>query len=114
MDLRYGWGPAAVYCSASLRCPAGRILELNAGTGGKYHSPACWQLLTLWPRTQASQAHFSPSINMVRFGERVNCEMEEKKKRCRRVMRFLGSSLQMCWSCRETEGLGWVLAHEAR
>ena len=29
------------------------------------HLPACWQLLTRWPRTQASQAYFSPSINMV-------------------------------------------------
>lgn len=28
-------------------------------------SPACWQLLTLCPRTQASQAHFSPLISMV-------------------------------------------------
>lgn len=27
--------------------------------------PVCWQLLTRWPRTQASQANFSPSIIMV-------------------------------------------------
>lgn len=25
---------------------------------------ACWQLLTRWPRTHASQAYFSPLINM--------------------------------------------------
>lgn len=25
----------------------------------------CWQLLTLWPRTHASQAYFSPLINMI-------------------------------------------------
>ena len=33
--------------------------------------PECWQLLTRWPRTQASHAHFSPSIIML-TGCRVN------------------------------------------
>ena len=28
------------------------------------NSPECWQLLTRWPLTQASQAHFSPSMIM--------------------------------------------------
>jgi len=29
------------------------------------NSPWCWQLLTRWPRTHASQAYFSPSIIMM-------------------------------------------------
>lgn len=32
------------------------------------HLPECWQLLTRWPRTQASHAYFSPSIIILAGG----------------------------------------------
>jgi hypothetical protein len=62
-------------CSSSAVCIAAQ-LQRGAGrqAGGRLqrvagiklrHSPWCWQLLTRWPRTQASQAHFSPSMSMM-------------------------------------------------
>lgn len=39
-------------------------LRGEGGRGRQNHSPWCWQLLTRCPLTQASQAHFSPSMSM--------------------------------------------------
>ena len=42
------------------------------------HIPECWQLLTRWPRTQASQANFSPSTIILTKGvEKKKLESEE-------------------------------------
>ena len=31
----------------------------------QHNVPECWQALTLWPRTQASQANFSPLMSII-------------------------------------------------
>lgn len=53
-----------------------KIGTRESRANGKYRSPECWQLLTRWPRTHASQANFSPLINMVTEENLYNVSQE--------------------------------------
>lgn len=64
--------PQADACDTPPRCRGQKKIDkLPQNRKGKKkamrqnHSPWCWQLLTRWPLTQASQAYFSPLMSMV-------------------------------------------------
>ena len=57
--------PLRLLCHGLCSVQRGRWWDVAIGVGRR-NLPECWQLLTRWPRTHASQAYFSPSIIIVR------------------------------------------------